>query len=436
MRYFRNVIYACLLLILAPWLFVQSMRSGKYRESWLVKMCGRTPLRGSNAPCIWIHAVSVGEVNVAATLLPRLQARFPDHEFVVTTTTKTGYDLATKTFSGCLVSYAPLDFSWAIRCALSRIRPSLLILIELELWPNLIELVSDRRIPIAIVNGRLSQKSYRGYRLLRPLIAGSLRRVDRIVVQDSTYAQRFVDLGANQERVVVSGSVKYDGARSERDNPETRRLAGLIELQVGDRVLMAGSTQDPEEQMIIDLFRQLAPTHPGLRCIIVPRHPERFEQVAGILKASGLPWVRRTELPELTTSIDRDAIILVDTVGELGAWWGIADIAFVGGSFGNRGGQNMIEPAAYGAAVCFGPHTSNFRDIVASLTAANAAAVVHDQEELVDFAGQQLAESPPSQMGINARQFVASQRGAAQKTVDLLDQLVKHSSGDGERLSA
>ena len=332
--------------------------------------------------------------------------------------------LAKKKYPDRIVFYCPLDFSWAVRSAVRRIRPNLLVLVELELWPNLIRAAKEAGTRVAVVNGRLSEHSFRGYHRIRPLIAPSLAQIDLVAAQDATYAERFCQLGARAESVQVTGSMKYDGAETDPGNPHSQRLGKLAGFSPADVVFLAGSTQEPEEEVALAVYNELRGTWPNLRLMLVPRHPERFAAVARMLDQSGLPWRRRTELLDVrSTGFSRNPgeqppkggttngaspaahsvigtgsagseprILLVDSVGELGAWWGTAKIAFVGGSLGNRGGQNMIEPAAYGAAVSFGPNTRNFRDIVAAMLRAEAAVVVHDRAELSAFLRRCLEE--------------------------------------------
>jgi len=304
-----------------------------------------------------------------------------------------------------------------------RVRPDVLVLAELELWPNLIHAARRSGARVAVVNGRLSEHSFRGYRRIRPLVARLLGQLDLIAVQDPTYAERFRALGAPEERVHVTGSMKYDGAETDRDNPNTRRLRKLADFADDDLVLLAGSTQETEEEAALEAFRRLRPRHPHLRLVLVPRHPDRFDAVARLLDASGMPWQRRSELD--AGSADPEArILLVDALGELGSWWGTAQVAFVGGSFGPRGGQNMIEPAAYGAAVSFGPNTWNFRDIVSAMLARGAAVVVEDAEALAVFVRRCLEEPGYADtLGRNARSLVAEQLGATDRTVSLLAEL-------------
>ena len=376
-------------------------------------------------PVIWLHAVSVGEVNLLATLLPRLASRYPHARCVISTTTRTGYEVATKKYADHTIFYCPLDFSWAVNTALDRIQPDLLILAELELWPNLIRLAHRRGVRIAVVNGRLSEKSFRGYRRLRPLVSRMLQKIDLLATQTPEYAQRFLALGARPAAVEMTGSLKFDGAQADRTNPRTRQFAALAGFIHDDIIFLAGSTQAPEEELALAAYRELAAAHPNLRLVLVPRHPERFEEVAQLLAASGLAWQRRTQLAEHQHSTEPAArILLVDAVGELGAWWGTAEIAYVGGSMGTRGGQNMIEPAAYGAAVSFGPKTGNFRDVVRLLLDAQAAQVVADGTELTAFVRRCLEEEAfAADLGRRAALAVRQQQGAADRTADLLTRL-------------
>jgi 3-deoxy-D-manno-octulosonic-acid transferase len=417
-----NIVYLAIILVASPLIVWQAVRTGKYREGFHEKLLGLVPRRAGDATCVWIHAVSVGEVNLLATLLGELRAAHPDWEFVVSTTSRTGYELARKKYADLTVFYCPLDFSWAVRAAMRRIRPTMLILAELELWPNLVAAANEQGARIAIVNGRLSDHSFPGYRRIRPFVAHILRQIDLIAAQNNETAERFRALGAPAERVRVTGSLKYDGAQTDRYNPRTRALRELAGITENDIVFLAGSTQEPEEQIAIDIYRQLANQHPRLRLILVPRHPERFESVAQQLEASQLPWMRRTQCGNIRDATHRRPILLVNTVGELGAWWGVAHIAFVGGSFGSRGGQNMLEPAAYGAAVSFGPNTWNFRDIVAALLAADGAIVVKDAAALEAFVRRCLEEPHyATKLGARAQKLVASQLGATRRTAALLE---------------
>jgi 3-deoxy-D-manno-octulosonic-acid transferase len=424
MSYLLNVAYLALLVAASPWLVYKSISTGKYREGLAARLLGLAPKRAGSKPCVWLHAVSVGEVNLLAPLLEELARRRPDWECAISTTTRTGYALARRRYSRHLVFYCPLDFSWAVRTAMRRVRPDLLVLAELELWPNLVHAARQRGARVAVVNGRLSERSYRGYTRIRPLVARVLGDLDLVAVQDETYAQRFRSLGAAAERVHVTGSMKFDGARTDRANPATASLARLAGIGPEDVVFLAGSTQETEEEAALAAWQALYPAHPYLRLIVVPRHPERFEAVARLLAASGVPWQRRTALGR-DGADPRARVLLVDAVGELAAWWGTAAIAFVGGSLGDRGGQNMIEPAAYGAAVSFGPNTRNFRDIVERMLAGQAAVVVRDGQDLAAFVQRCLTDPAfAAELGGRARQLVTEQIGATSRTAELVTALV------------
>ncbi len=424
MRYLLDLLYLALLIAISPWLAYFAARHGKYRQGWGAKLWGRVPLRGGNRRCVWLHAVSVGEVNLLKPVLLALERTYPDVECVVSTTTLAGFELARQRYAPRLVFYCPLDFSWAVAAALRRIRPELLVLAELELWPNLMAAARRRGTRLAIVNGRLSERSWRGYRRLGLIMRRVMRLIDWVGAQNETYAARFRDLGMASERVAVTGSVKFDGAECDRSNPSTRRLADLAGFAADDIVVLAGSTQHPEEKLALEAFQRLVVDHPRLRLVLVPRHPERFAEVAKMLDDSRIAWTRRSLLqPGKPPSETR--VLLVDTVGELGAWWGTATLAYVGGSMGSRGGQNMIEPAAYGADVAFGPRTENFRDVVGLMLAANAATVVRDGAELERWLRNSLeAPAESTARGLRARELVLAQQGATRRTLEQLGELL------------
>lgn len=424
MRYLLNLAYLSLLLVAAPWLIWAAIRHGKYRQGLPQKLLGLVPrLDQTGSLRIWLHAVSVGEVNLLKPILHRLICAHPDAEIVISTTTKTGFELASRQFDKHTVFYFPLDFSWAVRTAISRLNPDLLVLVELELWPNLLMEAERCRVPVAIVNGRLSDRSTRGYLKLGVLTRRWFSSVHLVAAQSQTCALRFQQIGVPKERVRFVGSIKFDGANSDRSNSRTTEFRRLAAIEDDDVVFLAGSTQHPEEKLVLAAWQNLVSEFPKLRLILVPRHPERYGEVARMLDVACVDWKARTSM----SSGDRHAspVILVDTVGELGAWWGVADIGFVGGSLGSRGGQNMIEPTAYGVATCFGSNTRNFRDVVQLLLNSDAAVVIHDGTELECFVRRCVANPEfRTEIGTRARRLVSQQRGAADRTVDLLTELI------------
>ena len=417
MLWILNFAYAALLLAVSPVLLYRRWMLGKYRDGWAEKLWGQLPERSDPNPCLWLHAVSVGEVLQLRPMMKLLATQRPDWDFVITTTTRTGLDVAKKEYPQHTVCYFPLDFSWATRRAIARIKPSAIVLVELELWPNFVLTAKRLGIPLALINGRVSENSFRGYRRIRPLIARLLSGFDLLAAQNNEYSDRLLALGAPRDRLHITGSIKFDGVRPDRSNPKTSELREFFGIRPEEKVFIAGSTQAPEEAFALDTWQTLRSEFPNLRLILVPRHKERFEEVAALVASRGLPLLRRStgRVP------DPEQVLLLDTLGELGACWGLADIAFVGGSLTQRGGQNMLEPAAYGAAVLFGPNTCNFRDIVEQLLARDAARVVRSDKELTSVV-RELLKSPTTaqELGARAKSFVASQQGAAARTVELL----------------
>ncbi len=423
-----NLIY---LAVACPVIVYRMVIRRKYPAAWRVKFLGRVPRRESVGPCLWFHAVSVGEVMQIEPLLAVLARTRSDLECVISTTTPTGFEVAKKRYPGLLIFYFPLDVSWAVNAALSRINPSAIVLVELELWPNFIFAAAKRGIPIALVNGRISERSFRGYRRIRPLIGAVLKKVSMLAAQSEIYAHRLQKLGAEPSRVHITGSIKFDGAQTDRANARTFALRQVFGIHDNERVFIAGSTQAPEERIAIESYLQLRSKYSDLRLILVPRHKERFEEVARLVENEfDLPLIRRSALlaPQHNSSASPRAascrsapIILLDTLGELSACWGLATIAFVGGSLTRRGGQNMIEPAGYGAALLFGPNTWNFKDIVELLLAHEAAQVVNGPAELTARLDELLATPARAfELGNRARQLVAAHRGATARTVELL----------------
>lgn len=419
------------------------LRYGKYRDGWAEKFLGRLPQLSANhsptaTPRIWLHAVSVGEVLQLQVILNELLEHRPDAEIVVTTTTITGFAIAQEKFPQHQICYCPLDFSWATRNAVKRLQPNLVVLVELELWPNLIRSINEANIPLALINGRISENSFEGYRKIRPLMSRLLQRFQLLAVQNETYSERLKKLGAPKDRIKITGSIKFDGVTTNRNNPHTTELRTAFGLDCDEPVFIAGSTHAPEEEIALNAWQAARKQFPNLRLILIPRHKERFNEVAQQITARNLPLLRRTETKQ-PNNIKPTAneptippILLLDTLGELSACWGLADIAFVGGSLTPRGGQNMLEPAAYGATVLFGPQTRNFHDIVEILlhttsSQSSAAQVVANESELITAICNSLANpTAAQQQGKHAQKIVLEQQGATQKTVQQMLALLTH----------
>ncbi len=418
--YLLNLFYCLLIAVVSPLLLFKGWKHGKYRDGWNQKLWGQLPTPTSNlGKRVWIHAVSVGEILQLQQIIRELRLKEPSLDLLVTTTTQTGFKVASEKLTDCQVAYFPLDFTWSVREAIRRVQPDLIVLIELELWPNFLREAAARQVPVALINGRLSERSFNGYRKLQPLFSGLLNQITKIAVQSEEYKQRFLKLGVDAERIEVTGSIKFDGVETNRDREEVQSLRAFFELKPADVVFIAGSTQQPEEKTVLETFEKVRQELPNARLIIVPRHPERGDAIARLIEESGYGIIRRSS--GIRSTSQYSPVGLLDTVGELGDCWALADVAFVGGSFGDRGGQNMLEPAAYGAAVCFGPNTRNFKHIVELLHAHRAAQTVRNQAELEEFVSEMMAQSDVAKaMGKRAQELVLQQQGATQLSVNLL----------------
>lgn len=438
MPYVINLFYLLLLTFLSPGLLWKMIMGSKYRRGLWQKILGLAPRRSGDRPCVWFHGVSVGEVLLLRPVIAEFRKRHPHWDCVLSTTTDTAFDEARKRYPDLTVFFWPLDFTWAVRRALQHIQPDLVVLAESELWPNFLMAARRAQVPVAVVNGRMSPRSFQRYRWWKPLSRWLLGHLDLCLMQNGEYAENLRALHPRPESVHVTGNVKYDGLQSRRDNPATQRLRELLAVQPNELVWIAGSTQAPEEEIALHIYRKLRVRFPRLRLILVPRQKDRFDEVARLLQKSGMPFVRRSALADCglpmadsskQAAIDKPlaAIILVDTIGELGALWGLADVAYVGGSMdGQRGGQNMIEPAAYGVAVTFGPHTWNFKHTVEQLLAQDAAIQVADAADLERTTERLLVDVEVRRLlGAAARRYVLTQQGATARTVELLTVLVQ-----------
>lgn len=426
-----DLVYLLALLALSPWLVCRAARTGRYRQHLLAKLLGRTCVRNEQRkPVAWFHAVSVGEVNLLGTLVPAFCERHPEWKVVVSSTTDTGLAEARRRFADLDVIAWPFDFTWAVASALDAVKPALVVLTESELWPNFLAAAGARNVPVVVVNARMSPRSFRRLSRVAGLACRMLfRHVTKFAVQEQDYTDRLRQLGVPAAKLVTTGSIKYDGALKARATDATRRLQTLLGLAaVAERptplVLLAGSTHAPEEALILAAFANLRVRFPHLKLILVPRHPDRFEEVARLVEASRLPFARRSAIA--APLVEMPAVVLLDTVGELGAAWGLADVGFTGGSLdGVRGGQSMIEPAGYGIPAVFGPHVWNFRAAAKRLVEVGGAVMVRDASELEAALAKLIADPDlRERMGAAASALVQRQQGATLRTLDVLDSVI------------
>lgn len=421
MRWF---LYDIFLLIagvaMMPHLYLKMKRRGGYRENFGNRYGRYSPSQMDffrRGRAILVHAASVGEVGVAFQFIEAMRRDNPAQRFVVSVTSSTGWQEATRRKSDFdTIVYCPLDFPAFVRRALDAIAPSAFVMIETEIWPNLIRACHARHIPMAILNGRISDKSAPSYRRFRFLFGPVLRMIRLIQVQSELDAGRFIDAGAEPRSVNVMGSFKFDVARR---NPEKeamwRALLGRLDLLEPRRLILGASTWDGEEAMLLDMFLELRKADPSLRLVLVPRHFERRQTVETQIRARGLRPVRKTDLDSGAAAIaplGADDILLGDTTGEMMGLYPFATIVVVGRTFASHGGQNMIEPCLAGVATIVGPGTQNFRPVMSDLLAARALIQVGSAAELTGTVSALLADKGRREaLGRRAEQAVKARRG-------------------------
>ena len=414
---------AGLLLSLPYWMLARP--HGKWREG-LGERLGKVPerLHAASTPAIWVHAVSVGEVLAVSELVRRLRSRFPKYRVVVSTTTATGQNLAKAHFGDACVFYFPLDLAFAIRPYLSALRPQLIVLAETEFWPNFLRLAHASGARVAVVNARISDRSWPGYRRFRPVLRRVLQDVDLFLAQTAEDSSRLRDIGAPAERTQVSGNLKFDVTLPPAP-PIVSDVRSSFLRAGGGPVIVCGSTVEGEEGLLLRAFENVLASHPKAIMILAPRRPERFNEVAGLLQQLGVRFWRRS-------SYSGDAlaggVFLLDTIGELASLYALADVAFVGGSLVPRGGHNIIEPAQHGVPIMVGNHTENFRDIISLFQSRDAVRVVGPAEfplVLMDLLADQAERIA---LGGRGAQTLQSQMGATEKTLQALGRLLEAAS--------
>jgi len=414
-----SVLLAVGFVLALPYYFWKGRATGKYLASFRERM-GRfpAPLNPGGRPSIWIHAVSVGEVLAARALVGPLKERFPGRPIFVSTTTATGNAVARQSVraaDGLL--FAPFDWPGPVRRALAALDPSLLVLVETELWPNLIHEARRRGTRVALVNGRISPRSYPRYLRIRRFLRPMLAEVDVFLMQGEAHARRVTDMGAPPDRVKVTGNLKFDSLGEARTPEPLARLIGG-----GGPLWVAGSTAPGEEELVLRALREVRKREPRVRLLLAPRHPERFGEAVTVAEAAGFRVARRTALARPWT--DEDVLVL-DTIGELAQVYPLASVVFVGGSLVPFGGHNVLEAAVAGKATIVGPHMENFQEVADEFLAEGALVQVRSAEELADEVAGLLADAGRRDaIGERARGLIHRNRGALRGTVDALAGLV------------
>jgi 3-deoxy-D-manno-octulosonic-acid transferase len=421
--FFYNLALLVALVAGAPcWLF-RMATTRKYREGFAARV-GKVPaaLTGlcGERPLLWLHAVSVGEVLAASRLVGELDRAFPEHRLVISTTTRTGQELARQRFGRERVFYCPLDLPWAVRAYLNALRPRLLILVETEFWPNLLSGCFRRGIPVAVVNARISDRSWPRYRRLRGLWRPFLGRFSRVLAQSEIDAERLRAIGCRPQCVTVSGNLKFD-VRAAQEAEATR----LLKAQApGLRFVVAGSTLEGEEAALVAAWPELLQSDPQLVLVLAPRHPERFGAVVALLDHSGVSWVKRSQWAQTPRNLGPGEIVLLDTIGELASVYSLASVAFVGGSLIPAGGHNPLEPAQFGVPIVMGPHYANFRAITDDLLAHEALRIAAKEDLAATLIELLRNSAAATEMGELARLVFDQQAGATGRSVEALRALI------------
>src|ERR1051325_6436292 len=425
------------LIVLIPHFLLQALAHGKYIAGLRQRLGSVPPVNGK--PVIWLHCVSVGETQAARPLAQRLKQEFPHYALVVSTITLTGQKLAQDVFRNVAESvfYFPFDWRWSARRALKRINPTAVLIMETELWPNFLRECKSREIPVALVNGRISRQSYRRYTLVRFFLRRVLSCLSIAVMQSETDAQRLQALGMADEKLFNAGNLKFDVEIGSELTNKTSEIRERFGLQSDVPLILAASTHAPEEEIVLESLKQLRTQQP-VRLILAPRHPERFNEVASLIQSSGLNWARQTSPPD--PSDVNAAVILLDTIGELPATYSLGSVVFVGGSIIDKGGHNVLEPAAVGSAVVTGAHTHNFHAIVDLMEEAGAIVQLPPAEgaaatEELTLALAKLLGDPSerAELGRRAKQLVTNNQGAAARTMKLIAPLLSATQRESSR---
>lgn len=418
---------------LLPRFIYDALRHGKY-VAGLGERLGRLPaIEANGRAVIWLHCVSVGEVQAARPLARALLDGFPSHSLVVSTTTLTGQSVARDVFSddAAAVIYFPFDWAWTVRRSLRKINPSAVLIMETELWPNFLRQCKKRDVPTAIISGRLSERSFRRYQLIGRFLRRVVNDVDVALMQTESDARRISALGLDSRRAFVSGNIKFDLGDDVGERELSASLGDRFNLSLEQPLIVAASTHVPEERIVLEAFHRLRATsgNGNLRLLIAPRHPERFEEVAGLLASSTFAWARRSD-PSGESDRHCD-VILLDSIGELRAVYPFAKIVFLGGSIASTGGHNVLEPAAAGACTVTGAHTFNFKAVIKEFLEADALVQLPPLSEkeassaLVRVLQELLANKERRDtLSANAHAVLDRNRGATSRTIKLLSPIL------------
>lgn len=415
-----------ILIAAVPWLTVYVLPrliKGKYRKG-ISERFGLYPdeiRRIADGRPIWIHAVSVGEIISITPLVISLKEKFPNVPIVVSTITETGREVAIRMGKADAVVYFPVDLRSCIKRALTIVNPRLIMIAETEFWLNFIWQAGEAKIPLFLINGRISDRSYRKYNWIRPLLRNAFRSFTGFFMQSDLDAKRIISLGAPKEKVTISGNIKYDRYIKKISQEEIEDVKKSLPFNESEKIFIAGSTHRGEEEIIVNVLARLRNKHPSLKLIIAPRHPERTDEVEEILKKYKFNWKRRS-IEDDTEDVD---VLIIDTVGELSKIYAVGKIIFIGGSLISHGGHNPIEAAIFEKPVITGPYINNFRDVYEHLLNSQAAMIVRNGDELYEAVSFLLEnEDKLLRMGNTAKKCIEERMGVVNRIVDSIEKFV------------
>lgn len=433
-----DLIYVLVAILSLPYLIVRLAKNPRYCEGFRMRL-GILPDEFTkkllSKRVIWIHAVSVGEVMASKTLLDNLREKFPDHRLIISTVTQTGNRIAkTVVRQEDIVIYFPFDLSFITQSLIKKISPALFLMIETEIWPNFITAASKGDVPVVLVNGRISPKSFSRYRKIKFLLKGVLEKIELFLMQTEGDRKRIVSLGAPPDKVKVTGNMKFDQASlAEVSEEEIAKLKDLLNISGDDSLFVAGSTHKGEEEILLRAYQHLKRQYQNLKLLLAPRHPQRSLQVERLVKKYGFVPVRVSQLVDNKPStIDPSAplragdkrIFILDTIGQLRSIYSLATLVFVGGSLVPHGGQNPLEPACLAKPILFGPHLFNFQAIANALLQRKAAVLVEDGQDLESRSSELLKDSSRREnLGRLAKETIGLSLGATKRNIDLIKEI-------------
>jgi 3-deoxy-D-manno-octulosonic-acid transferase len=422
-----NLLLTISIFFVLPW-WLLNLVKGKYKIGFWQRM-GFYPDEIKGQTPIWIHAVSVGEVIASTSIIKGIRREYPDAKIILSTVTDTGQQIAKERIKEAdYIIYFPFDFSWSVKRALDTINPIICIIMETELWPNFLREANKKDVPVAVINCRISERSFKRYRIISLFMKDVLMNVKLFSMQTEDDSKRIIALGADKRNVSVSGNIKYDSEFKLIGDEKAKEIKDTVGVNSNDKIFIAGSTHPGEEEIMLKLYSHILKGHPDYRLIIAPRHIERVGEVEEIVRRKGLVPLRKTKIRTPHSALNTHVIVL-DTIGELGFMYSIADIVFVGGSLIPHGGQNILEPAFYKKPVIFGKYMMNFQEIAREMASSGGGIQVDSEGDLIkEIDGLLSNKKRMIEVGEKGYQVIMKNRGALQRNLELIGEMLNKST--------